>query len=76
MENLIVTIVKPLVDNPDSVSVTTDELSSKVIYTLHVHEDDMGRIIGKQGRVINAIRSIVFAAGSRQPKKVFLELHE
>lgn len=76
MENLIVTIVKPLVDNPDSVSVTTDELSSKVIYTLHVHEDDMGRIIGKQGRVIKAVRSIVYAASSRHPKKVFLELHE
>ena len=53
MQELLITIVKGLVENPDAVSVTVDEVDDRgvVVYHLHVAEDDMGRVIGKQGRI-------------------------
>ena len=61
MQELIVTIVKGLVDDKDAVSVTVDEPKEDgtVVYHLHVAADDMGRVIGKQGRIAKAIRTIV-----------------
>ena len=58
MQELIVTIVKGLVDDKDAVSVTVDEPKEDgtVVYHLHVAADDMGRVIGKQGRIAKAIR--------------------
>ena len=60
MQELIVTIVKGLVDDKDAVSVTVDEPKEDgtVVYHLHVAADDMGRVIGKQGRIAKAIRTI------------------
>lgn len=76
MEQLIVTIVKPLVDFPDDVHVDVIEEDQRVTYKLSVNKTDMGKIIGKQGRVAKAIRTVVYAAGSTQQKKIYLEISE
>ena len=76
MQELLITIVKGLVENPDAVSVTVDEVdeSGIVVYHLHVAEEDMGRVIGKQGRIAKAIRSVVKAASTKDNKRVDVEI--
>lgn len=76
MEELLVTIAQGLVDNPECVKVDTDEPNEEgvVVYHLHVAEDDMGRIIGKQGRIAKAIRTVVKAAASHENKKVTVDI--
>ncbi|MCZ2258811.1 KH domain-containing protein [Sporosarcina sp. G11-34] len=75
MKQLIETIVKPLVDNPDDVRVVMDEHDSRVTYKLSVNAEDMGKVIGKQGRVAKALRTIVYsAAGSHHGKKVYVDI--
>ncbi|MDV6376740.1 RNA-binding protein [Sporosarcina sp. P3] len=75
MKQLIETIVKPLVDYPDDVKVVAEEQSQRVVYQLSVNAEDMGKVIGKQGRVAKAIRTIVYsAAGSHHGKKVYLDI--
>ena len=76
MQELLITIVKGLVENPDAVSVTVDEVDDRgvVVYHLHVAEDDMGRVIGKQGRIAKAIRTVVRAAANRSGEKVVVEI--
>ncbi|TKC18636.1 KH domain-containing protein [Robertmurraya kyonggiensis] len=76
MKELIETIVKPLVDFPEDVHVNVTEESDRITYKLNVNKSDMGKVIGKQGRVAKAIRTVVYAAGSTQQKKVFLEIVE
>ncbi len=75
MQQLIETIVKPLVDFPEEVRVKKDEQESRVTYKLSVNAEDMGKVIGKQGRVAKAIRTIVYsAAGSHHGKRVFVDI--
>ena len=76
MQELIVTIVKGLVDDNDAVSVTVDEPKEDgtVVYHLHVAADDMGRVIGKQGRIAKAIRTIVRSAAGKVEQKVAVEI--
>jgi predicted RNA-binding protein YlqC (UPF0109 family) len=76
MKELIETIVKPLVDFPEDVQVKVLEEENRVTYQLSVNKTDMGKVIGKQGRVAKAIRTVVYAAGSSQQKKIFLEIAE
>ena len=76
MKELIETIVKPLVDFPEDVHVGVQEDENRITYQLTVNKTDMGKVIGKQGRVAKAIRTVVYAAGSSQQKKVFLEIGE
>ncbi|MFJ7729001.1 KH domain-containing protein [Neobacillus sp. NPDC097160] len=76
MKDLIETIVKPLVDFPEDVRVEIVEDDNRVTYQLTVNKTDMGKVIGKQGRVAKAIRTVVYAAGSSQQKKIFLEIGE
>jgi uncharacterized protein len=76
MKQLIETIVKPLVDFPEDVHVSVSEEEGRVTYQLSVNKTDMGKVIGKQGRVAKAIRTVVYAAGSSQQKKIFLEISE
>jgi predicted RNA-binding protein YlqC (UPF0109 family) len=76
MKQLIESIVKPLVDFPDDVTVETIEEDKRITYKLSVNKADMGKVIGKQGRVAKAIRTVVYAAGLTQQKKVFLEISE
>ena len=76
MQELIVTIVKGLVDDKDAVSVTVDEPNEDgtVVYHLHVAAVDMGRVIGKQGRIAKAIRTIVRSAAGKVEQKVAVEI--
>lgn len=76
MKELIETIVKPLVDFPEEVQVQVLEEEHRVTYQLSVNKNDMGKVIGKQGRVAKAIRTVVYAAGASQQKKIFLEISE
>jgi predicted RNA-binding protein YlqC (UPF0109 family) len=76
MKELIETIVKPLVDFPEDVKVDVIEEDQRITYQLSVNKTDMGKVIGKQGRVAKAIRTVVYAAGSSQNKKIFLEIGE
>ncbi|WP_075617532.1 KH domain-containing protein [Paenisporosarcina indica] len=75
MKQLIETIVKPLVDYPEEVRVERDENANRIVYKLSVHADDMGKVIGKQGRVAKAIRTIVYsAASSHHKKKTYVDI--
>jgi predicted RNA-binding protein YlqC (UPF0109 family) len=76
MQELLITIVKGLVENPDAVTVTVDDVDDRgvVVYHLHVAEDDMGRVIGKQGRIAKAIRTVVKAGATRTGEKVQVDI--
>ena len=73
MKDLVEVIAKALVDNPDEVVVTEKEDGKNITVELHVAADDMGKVIGKQGRIAKAIRSVVKAA-SKDNKKVDVEI--
>jgi predicted RNA-binding protein YlqC (UPF0109 family) len=74
MEELVRTIAKSLVDNPEAVDVRMVENDGEVIIELRVAEDDMGKVIGKQGRIAKAIRSVVRAVAMREHKRVNVEI--
>ncbi|MBR3621671.1 MAG: KH domain-containing protein [Clostridia bacterium] len=75
MEELLVNIAKGLVEDPSGVSVTVEEgENNSVIYHLHVSEDDMGRVIGKQGRIAKAIRTVMRAAATRNNTRAVVEI--
>ena len=76
MKELVEYIAKSLVDNPESVKVTEIETGQMLIYEVQVGEDEMGKLIGRQGRIVKAIRSVVRAAGARQGKRVTVEVIE
>ena len=76
MEELLISITKGLVDNPNEVSVDIDEPNEEgvSVYHLHVAEGDMGRVIGKQGRIAKAIRVVMRAAATRNDAKISVEI--
>lgn len=71
---LVEYIAKNLVNKPDEVSVKTRHTSSAIILELHVAKEDMGRVIGKSGRVANAIRSLLRVTGNQHDKRIILEI--
>ena len=76
MKDLLVSITKGLVDNPDAVSVSVDEPNEDgvIVYHLSVAEEDMGRVIGKQGRIAKAIRVVMRAAATRNNARISVEI--
>lgn len=76
MKELLSVIVKGLVEAPDEVSITADEPdeTGTVVYHIHVAESDMGRVIGKQGRIAKAIRTVVRSAAIRNNEKAVVEI--
>lgn len=76
MQDLLVSIARGLVDDPSAVSVTVDEPNAEgiTVYHLHVGEEDVGRVIGKQGRIAKAIRTVMRAAANRQNDRVAVEI--
>ncbi|MCY1712740.1 KH domain-containing protein [Caproiciproducens galactitolivorans] len=76
MKELLITIAQGLVEDPSAVRVDVDEPNEEgtVVYHLHVAEDDMGRVIGKQGRIAKAIRIVMRAAATRNNGKVSVEI--
>ena len=73
MKELVEIIAKALVEHPDEVVVTQKEEGKHITLELHVAASDMGKVIGKQGRIAKAIRSVVKAASSRENQKVDVE---
>ena len=76
MTELLKTIVASLVEQPDKIEITVDEPNEEgiVVYHLHVAENDMGRVIGKQGRIAKAIRVVMRTAANRQDQKIMVEI--
>lgn len=76
MKDLLITVVKGLVEHPEQVTVDIDEPNAEgtTVYHLHVAEDDMGRVIGKQGRIAKAIRTVMRAAAIRNDQKIMVEI--
>lgn len=76
METLLIAVAQGLVDDKDAVSVSVDDPNEEgvVVYHLHVAEEDMGRVIGKQGRIAKAIRVVMRAAAARHGQKVMVEI--
>ncbi|MCR5790684.1 MAG: KH domain-containing protein [Lachnospiraceae bacterium] len=74
MKELVEVIAKSLVENPDAVTVTKREEDRAIIIELHVAQSDMGKVIGKQGRIAKAIRSVVKAASAKETKKVLVDI--
>ena len=74
MKELVEVIAKSLVDKPDEVNVTEREEADAVVVELRVAQSDMGKVIGKQGRIAKAIRTVVKAASSGDDKKVIVDI--
>ena len=76
MDKLLITIAKGLVEDKDEVSVTVDEPNEEgvIVYHLHVAAEDMGRVIGKQGRIAKAVRTLMRAAANRSGEKIMVEI--
>ncbi len=74
MKELVEVIAKSLVENPDQVEVTEKEDSRSIVVELRVAPSDMGKVIGKQGRIAKAIRSVVKAASADLPKRVMVDI--
>lgn len=74
MKELLESIARNLVDNPDEVSVNEVEGEKSLILELRVADDDMGKVIGKQGRIAKAIRTVMKAAAMRNNKRIVVEI--
>ena len=76
MKDLLISIASGLVDEPEKVTVDVDDINEEgvVVYHLHVAQDDMGRVIGKQGRIAKAIRTVMRATANRSDSKISVEI--
>ena len=74
MKELVKVIAVSLVDHPEEVEVTQKETERSIILELHVAPDDMGKVIGKQGRIARALRTVLKAASSKEDKKVIVDI--
>ncbi|MBQ2945325.1 MAG: KH domain-containing protein [Clostridia bacterium] len=76
MKDLLEYLVKSLVENPEGVVITEEESGEDVEFKISVDKDDMGRIIGKQGKIARAIRVVMRSAATKAGKKVNVEIIE
>lgn len=74
MKELVEVIAKALVDHPEEVSVNEKKEGRTTVLELHVADGDMGKVIGRQGRIAKALRSVVKAAAARENKKVVVDI--
>lgn len=74
MKELIEYIAKSIVDSPDDVVVTEEDDGDQIVFHLSVAEEDMGRVIGKQGRIANAMRTLLKVAAIRRGERAILEI--
>ncbi len=74
MQELVTVLAKALVEKPEAVEVEAVEEEGRTVLKLHVAQEDMGRVIGKQGRIAKAIRTIVKSAATRENKKVTVDI--
>jgi predicted RNA-binding protein YlqC (UPF0109 family) len=76
VEELVASIARRLVDNPEEVRVERSERDGAIVISLHVAKDDLGQVIGRQGRVIRALRTLVRASGTKSRERRLLEIAE
>lgn len=76
LRDLVTFIAKSIVDNPEKVEVNEVEGERAVVFELRVAPEDMGKVIGKKGRVIHAVRALVQAAAAREGKRATVEILE
>ena len=76
MKELLASIAKGLVDEPEKVTVEVDDINEEgvIVFHLHVAPDDMGRVIGKQGKIAKAIRTVMRATANRNDSKISVEI--
>lgn len=74
MQDLLAFVVKGLVDRPDEVSVESFEEDDALVLELHVADDDTGKVIGRNGRTVNAIRTVMRACGAKQGRRVLVDV--
>lgn len=74
MQLLIESIVSPLVDYPDDIKIDKKEEANKIVYHLKVHESDVGKVIGKNGRIAKAIRTVVYSSKTNTDKRIYLDI--
>ena len=74
MQELVTVLAKALVEKPEAVQVESIEEEDRTVLKLHVAQEDMGRVIGKQGRIAKAIRTIVKSAATREKKKISIDI--
>jgi predicted RNA-binding protein YlqC (UPF0109 family) len=74
VKSLIEVIAKSLVDHPDAVSVEKVEQERSTLYRLSVHPEDMGKVIGKQGRIAKSLRTVVNAMAMKENQRVTIEI--
>jgi hypothetical protein len=74
LAELVEYLARRLVDDPDAVRVEESEREGAVVLTLHVAQDDVGKVIGRQGRVARALRAVVRAGAARRRQRVLLEI--
>ena len=74
MKELLLYIAQNLVDNPDDVTVTEREVDSEIIFELRVNQADMGKVIGRQGRIAKEIRALMRSVAARQGKRISVDI--
>ena len=74
MKAIVEIIARSLVDHPESVVVEEKDEDRMTVFELHVAQEDMGKVIGKQGRIAKALRTVVKAAATRENKRVTVEI--
>jgi predicted RNA-binding protein YlqC (UPF0109 family) len=74
METLILVLAKALVDHPDEVRVEVVEYDNETSYELFVHPDDVGKVIGKHGKIAKALRTVITSASAKHSKRVNLDI--
>ena len=74
MAELLTFLAQRLVDEPDAVRVEEEERDDTIVLRLHVAKDDVGKVIGRQGRIARALRAIVRAGGARERRRLILEI--
>ena len=74
MRELVEVLAQSLVDHPEEVTVQETEKDNEILLELKVAQEDMGKVIGKQGRIAKAIRAVVKAAASKTDKKVIVDI--
>jgi predicted RNA-binding protein YlqC (UPF0109 family) len=74
LSELLAYLARRLVDDPDAVRVEEEERDDAIVLRLHVAKDDVGKVIGRQGRIARALRALVRAGGARQRRRLILEI--
>ena len=74
MSELLAYLAREIVDDPEAVRVDTEERDGELVYVLHVAEGDVGKVIGRNGRIARALRTLVRATAVRDGRRVFVEI--